>query len=352
MKLAVFVTVCAVFTAYLAFTIGNVDPFRRTYALSATFADVTGLLPNDNVKVAGVAVGKVTDIRVVEGRARVELTVREGVRIPTDTEAAVRWRNLLGQRYVYLYPGEASTVLRDGDNIARTRSIVDLGELFNRLGPIVKAINPQQVNAFLQSVSGALDGNEAKLSQAITDLSHLAATLGERDAAISRLIGNLDEVAGAITSRDAQIRTVLDNLVLIASTFSESTGVLDRAITELRTVSEHLGPLLEGNRAEIDRILDNVAVLVDVVRSKLPTIESAVSNLDEASLRLFNAGRYGEWLNQVIPCGRVGRPVVRETTCDPETKGSSVGAPPAAPSGTGGVPGPAAVLAVLEGARR
>ena len=78
-NLTAFVAVCLFFTVYLAFTIANIRPshlwfFHRDYTLSATFDDVTGLNPGDNVKVAGVVVGKVRSIGVVAGRARVEVS--------------------------------------------------------------------------------------------------------------------------------------------------------------------------------------------------------------------------------------------------------------------------------------
>ncbi|HUQ38646.1 MAG TPA: MCE family protein [Acidimicrobiales bacterium] len=305
-KLVAFVAVCLAFTGWLATTIGNITPFQDTYALSATFDDVTGLLPNDNVKVAGVVVGKVRRVELVKGRARVTFAVRDEVTLPTDTQASIRWRNLLGQRYVYLYPGTAAARLASGDHISRTRAVVDLGELFNRLGPIVKVIDPKEVNAFLQSVTAALDGNEGALRTAIDDLARLSGALGSRDAAIGRLIENFDTVAGTITRRDAQIRSVLDDLLALATTFNDNTTVLEQAAVELTDFSDDLGRLLADNRGEIDRTVDNLTILVKVIQGKLGSIDSTVGGLDEAATKLFAVSRNGEWLNQVIPCGAVG----------------------------------------------
>lgn len=325
LKLGAFTAVCLVFTMYLALTISNVRLSHlwpgRTYDLSATFDDVTGLLPGDQVKVAGVVVGKVTGISVDKGRARVSLQVRSSVRLPSDTEGAVRWRDLLGRRYVYLYPGDAATVLRDGDRIERTRAVVDLGELFNRLGPIVQAIDPAQVNTFLDAITGAIDGNEAALRQAIDDLASVAASLGTRDEAIGELVGNLDTVTAAIASRDAQIRAVLDNLLAVTRTFSENTDVLDAAITELGTVSDQLALLLGTSRTRLEGIIANLAVVTGVLDAKLAPLETAISNLDETGAALHRTSRYGEMLNQAIPCGRIGQPVVAEVPCAPALSG-------------------------------
>ena len=315
LKLIAFAVLCGVFTAYLAFTIGNYHPLQHYYSLSASFDDVTGLLPNDNVKIAGVVVGKVTSIKIDDGRALVKFEVRTSTKVPSDTAAAIRWRNLLGQRYVYLYPGTAPTVMAKGHHITQTRSVVDIGELFNRLGPIVQAIDPKQVNTFLDTIVAALDGNQVKLRQTLDDLAVVASSLGSRDQAIGRLVENVDAVAGAITDRDAQIRTVLDNLLQIAQTFSANTGVLDQAVTDLGDFSANLGSLLDNNRAQIDRIVGNLRALTDEVAVKLPVLDHALGGLDEAAKRLFNASRYGEWLNQVIPCGSIAGVVTVNNPC-------------------------------------
>jgi phospholipid/cholesterol/gamma-HCH transport system substrate-binding protein len=339
-KLGAFAVVCLIFTGWLAFTIGNIKPFQGTYALTAEFDDVTGLLPNDNVKVAGVVVGKVLDIGVNDGRARVKFSVRNGLKLPADTEAAVRWRNLLGQRYVYLYPGGASTTLNGGDTIAKTRSVVDLGELFNRLGPIVQAIDPKQVNSFLDTIVGALDGNEPKVRQALDDLAVLTQGLADRDQAIQRLVGNLDTVAATLNSRDAQIKTVLDNLIAISKTFGENTDVLDRAVTHLDDFGENLHFLLSRNRSELDSLLTNLTVVTDVVHEKLPKVDSILGHLFEGSKRLYTSSRYGDWLNQIIPCGRIGYPPSTSVSNCPD-----IGNFPGAPH----PPVPAVAAARLEG---
>lgn len=315
-KFVAFTLVCSGFTAYLIVTVGNIQPFQDTYSLRATFDDVTGLLPNDNVKVAGVVVGKVTGLGITKGEAVVNFDVRKGVRVPSDSRAAIRWRNLLGQRYLYIYPGDSRASLESGSRIRETVSVVDLGELFNRLGPIVKAIDPEEVNTFLDAVVGALDGNEQKVGKALDDLAVLARTLGDRDASIGRLVENLDTVAGTINARDREIRTILDNLLAIATTFSANTGILDTAVTELDRFSRDFGAVLENNRVYIDNLINNLSTVVGVVREKLPVLDETVANLDELSAALFRASRYGEWLNQTIYCGAIGRTAAGEAITD------------------------------------
>src|SRR5947207_14032451 len=81
-KLLLFFAVCTLLTAYLAFTIGNIHLFQHTYTLTATFDSADGLLRDDNVKVAGVVVGKVTSVQIDQGKAKVAVSVKESVKVP------------------------------------------------------------------------------------------------------------------------------------------------------------------------------------------------------------------------------------------------------------------------------
>src|SRR4051794_14935904 len=100
-KFAVFAAVTVLLTLFIGGQIMGTS-FHDRYPLVATFDDVTGLLPGDQVKVAGAPVGRVSSIKVKNGRAEVRMEVDRGVRLPADSTAAVRWRNLIGQRMIYL----------------------------------------------------------------------------------------------------------------------------------------------------------------------------------------------------------------------------------------------------------
>lgn len=317
LKFGTFVLVCLAFTGYLAFTIGNLDvrdPLnRQSYTVTASFTDVTGLLPNDNVKIAGVVIGKVTGIKTEDGLAVVTFQIDDDHdEIPKDSSAQIRWRNLIGQRYLYLVPGDSPETLQDGDIIEDTKSVIDLGELFEKLGPIVSSIDPAQVNEFLETITEALDGREDKVGQALDDLAVLTNALASRDDAIQRLLTNLDTVADTVNRRDAQIETMLENLIVLADTFGENTKTLDAALTELASFGTELDTLLDARSDEITRILGNVALVTETVRTKLPELDQFLAGFGDASAAIFRAGNRGEFLNQKILCYTTTEPVSDE----------------------------------------
>jgi phospholipid/cholesterol/gamma-HCH transport system substrate-binding protein len=322
LKFGAFVAVCLFFTGYLAFTIGNLDvrdPLgRNTYTLTATFDDVTGLLPNDNVKISGVVVGKVTKVSTRDGKAVVKMSIDDDHRgIPkAGTSAGIRWRNLIGQRYVYLYPGETGgEALESGDEIEDTVSVIDLGELFERLGPIVTAIEPTQVNNLLETLTQAFDGREDQIGTALDDLATLARGLATRDEAIQRLVTNLDTVAATLNRRDAQIEVMLQNLVTLSESFGDNTATLDAALAELGQFGTDLSGVLDDNADELDRLLANLALVTDTAVQKLPELDAALAGLTEASQAIFRAGNRGEMLNQKILCVFIAPPATGVDGC-------------------------------------
>ena len=186
------------------------------------------------------------------------------MKLPTDTSAAIRWRNLLGQRYMYLYPGSASTVLRNGgrDRHRHARSSTWASCSTGWARSSRPSTRSRSTPSSTPSSAG-LDGNEDKLRQSLDDLAALlGARSGQRDEAIGRLVGNLDTVAGTFADRDGEIRTILDNLVAIATTFSENTDVARPGRHAGQGGSRTTSGRADNNRAQIDRILDNLAKIV------------------------------------------------------------------------------------------
>ena len=360
LKFGTFVLVCLFFTGYLAFTIGNLDyrdPLGRdSYKIKATFDDVTGLLIDDNVKVSGVVIGKVTKVSVKDGRAEVEMSIdNEHDDIPASgTSAAIRWRNLIGQRYVYLYPGaRGGQALQDDSVIEDTTSVVDLGELFEKLGPIVKAIDPNQVNNLLETLTQALEGREDKVGKALDDLATLARGLASRDDAIGRLVANLDTVAATLDRRDAQIDTMVQNLIALSDSFGDNTDTLDAALTELGQFGTDLHGVLANNSAELDRLLGNLALVTDTVSGKLPELDQFLAGFADASEAIFRAGNRGEFLNQKIICAFVAPPASNEAGCptgDPILGLSTTSAQTFTPAATHGADAIRSLLTKATGA--
>ncbi|NED57470.1 MCE family protein, partial [Micromonospora aurantiaca] len=155
-----FVVITSVATGVLAMTISNMR-FRDTREYKAIFTDVTGLLDNDDVRAAGVQVGQIKHIRLYKGdKAEVTFSVEENgpfkAGLPATTQVQIRYRNLMGQRYLALTDGagQANDYLKPGGTIpvSQTQPALDLTTLFNGFRPLFRALEPKDVNTLAMQI--------------------------------------------------------------------------------------------------------------------------------------------------------------------------------------------------------
>ena len=301
-RLGLFVALTLGITAWIAAQILKIDRSDHD-SYTAAFDDVTGLFDGDDVKLAGVPVGKVTSISVDEdGQAVVAFEVKSDVALPTDSVVAIRWRNLIGQRYLYLHPGEARADYDDGDRIEQTRSVTDLGNLVNRLGPLAGALDPQQLNEVFVALDQALDGNEGSLDDIVGNLGDLVATLRSRDDTIGQLITDYATISDALVIRDEQVRTMIGNLVELSKTFADNRTLVDRSLVELAALSRNLDVLLTANEQRLGTVVGQLAGVSDIVADNLDTLEALQAALPEMVVALAESADEGEWVNVQVNC--------------------------------------------------
>lgn len=272
------------------------------YELIATFDDVTGLFKDDDVKVAGVPVGKVTGIKSVDGRAQVTFAVKKSVKVPVDSTAVMRWRNPLGQRFVYVLPGASTELLSDGDRVEKTSSVVDLGDFINKLGPLTRTVAPEKLNELFLSLNQAFTGNEGNYDALVSDLDALFSALAPRQATIAQLMTDYGTISETIARRDQQIKTVIDDLVAVSKAFAGNSDVLDRALVQLSGLTDGLGAALGGKADEIGRIIDNLAVLGNLTADHIREIEATLAGFPDAAKALFSILSAGEFARINLPC--------------------------------------------------
>jgi phospholipid/cholesterol/gamma-HCH transport system substrate-binding protein len=293
-KFAAFAAATVLLTLFIAGQIMGTS-FNQRYPLVATFDDVTGLLPGDQVKVAGAPVGRVKSIKVVDGKAEVRMEVDTGVRLPADSTAAVRWRNLIGQRMIYLEPGHSRTMLGDGARVPHTRSVVDLGEIVNSLGPLTRSLDPAQINQILTAFATMLDGNEGNVNVIIQNLDGLLRTFAARRQVLARMTKDYATVSDAIAQRDRQIAQSVDNLASLTDVFARNSAVLDDALVQISGVTTDLNQILDGNQAQLGRIIGNLARFTETARLNIDQLERMVQKLPLTLRDLFSASNGGHF---------------------------------------------------------
>jgi phospholipid/cholesterol/gamma-HCH transport system substrate-binding protein len=295
-KLGIFVVVCVLLTVYIGAKIANFD-LGSKYHLTATFGDVTGMRSGDPVRLGGVPVGKVSRLKLVDGRAHVGFDVKSSIKLPVDTRVAVAWRNLIGQRFLALVPGQSAQLLKNGDQINLTTSVVDLNAFVNRLGPLAASINPQQLNNIFTALSQAFNGNIGNSNSLVADLNGILATLSQRNQTIGQLITDYKTITGTLATRDKQIQTMVDNVVLLSQAFFNNTQLVDNSLVQLSGLSSGLNTLLTRSGSQLKGAVDNLSVVVNVLlRERIADLAQALHDLPPALQALFSISSQGHYI--------------------------------------------------------
>jgi phospholipid/cholesterol/gamma-HCH transport system substrate-binding protein len=293
-RLAVFAVVSGALTWWIAAQITGAEP-EDGYELVASFDDVAGLYSGDDVRLAGIPIGRVSDVDVVDGTAVVRFVVRTDVEVPSDSTVAVRWRNLIGQRFLSIEPGAATTMLGDGDTVAESDDVIDLGQVVNQLSPLAQAVGPEQVNRILTALVTAFEGNEGNYDALLADLGSLSNVLAEREAQLGQMLADYDTITSAIASRDDQIAAMATNLASITGTLNATDELISTAVTEFATFADGTETLLARSEEDLGAVLEHVAALTGTVVGDLDLVEQAIQTLPEmmdAVLPTINRGPY------------------------------------------------------------
>jgi phospholipid/cholesterol/gamma-HCH transport system substrate-binding protein len=299
-KGTVFAVVTVITTAVLGLSIANTSVGEtRTYR--ARFTDVTGLSGGDDIRIAGVRVGQVTGIRVVDRRvAEVRFTVDAARTLPASVTATIKYRNLVGQRYITLAQGTGPVgqVLAPGQTIplARTTPALDLTALFNGFQPLFQALAPEDVNQLANEVVQVLQGEDTTVDSLLAHTASLTSTLAAKDQVIGKVIDNLNAVLKTVNARGDKFSALVGTLQELVSGLAQDRKPIGEAIDAIGGLTTTTAGLLRSGREPLRRDI----VSLGQVSATLAEGSELDTFLQRLPLKMENIGRtasYGSWLN-------------------------------------------------------
>jgi phospholipid/cholesterol/gamma-HCH transport system substrate-binding protein len=128
-----FLLIGIVCLGYLAIKLGKLEVMSNSgYTVYADFSSVAGLKVGDPVEIAGVKVGRVDGLGLVDERARLELRLQDNVKLQEDVIASVRSRGLIGDKFILISPGASDKLIPAGGKIRETDSPPDITDLIGK----------------------------------------------------------------------------------------------------------------------------------------------------------------------------------------------------------------------------
>jgi phospholipid/cholesterol/gamma-HCH transport system substrate-binding protein len=297
-RVVLFTAVCLVFVFALVTVFGQFRfDSRATY--NATFTNVSGLKGGNFVRIAGVEVGKVKSMTLhKDGTVNVEFSVDKNLVLTEGTKAAVRYENLIGDRYLSLDEGAGSVrKLQPGQTIPveRTSPALDVDALIGGFRPLFRALDPDQVNALSGELLRVFQGQGGTISSVLGQTSALTSTLAGRDQLIGEVITNLNTVLGTFAARDDQFSEGLDKLSQLAQGLADRKSDIATGTAYINSAAGSVADLLDVAREPIKEAVTQTDRVSGQIMSDRDYVDDLLKTLPDAYQILARQGLYGDY---------------------------------------------------------
>ena len=312
-KLLVFMVVTTLATGVLVVTIGNLD-FGTTREYRAVFTDATGVVKGDDIRIAGVKVGTVKKVEITDRtRALVTFSVQDTTPLSKATRADIRYRNLVGQRYISLSNeiGDSGK-LAEGATIpvAQTSPALDLTVLFNGFKPLFEALTPSDINQLSYEIVQVFQGEGGTLEGLLAHTASVTSTLADRDEVIGELIDNLSLVLDHVADRDKQLTRLIQSFRTLVGGLKKDRNAILGSLEEVSTLSVETASLIDGIREPFVKDIKELRAVAGNIDKNKAELDRAIQVLPIKLNKIGRTAIYGSFFNFYL-CefqGRVNLP--------------------------------------------
>lgn len=254
----VFLSVCfaLIWTVFVTLQ-RNVGGHTASY--SAMFTDVSGLKVGDEVRMAGVKVGRVDGVGLDGDMARVEFRVQSEQVLYGNTKASIVYQNIIGQRYVGLSLGDFDDpkVLPAGAAIPveRTEPSFDISQLLNGFEPLFALLNPEQVDNLTTAIVRSTQGDSGALTTMISETTRLAQSYSGTDQILENVLTNLNSVVGSLAEHDGDVKSAIDSAESVFDGFAQRRAEFVTSMDQASIVGERLANVITDVQPDLNEWL-------------------------------------------------------------------------------------------------
>jgi phospholipid/cholesterol/gamma-HCH transport system substrate-binding protein len=315
-KLTIFTACSIVVTTVLAMIMGNFG-FGSTTEYKALFSSASLVTKGDDVRIAGLTVGSVKDVKVYDrNRALVTFDVKDDVPLTTASRADIRFLNLVGARYMSISEGKpGAPALEAGSTIpmSQTTPALDLTALFNGFQPLFAALEPDQINELSLNLVKVLQGEGGTIASLLSRTASLTNTLADRDELIGDVITNLNAMLRTVDDHHQQLDDLVVELRGWLGNLSGDRKVIGASLTSVSALTGELSSLLTEGRPLLEEDLEQLGRVSKVLAKpeNQAIINEALDRLPELFRKQARIGTYGSWYNYYL-CDFTGKIILPE----------------------------------------
>jgi phospholipid/cholesterol/gamma-HCH transport system substrate-binding protein len=266
---------------------------------TAALSEAGGLKPGDDVRIAGVKVGKITAVDLENAHVRVDFTVNRSTKLGDMTSAAVRVKTILGQKFLALDPAGKATLDKEIP-LSRTTPAYDVVDAFSDLATTAEDINTGQLATSLDTIANTFRDSPEEVRAAVEGLGRLSRTVASRDDQLRSLLGHANGVTGVLSARNAQIVALLSDGDLLLQELRKRREDIHTLLVNTATLADQLTGLVRDNREAIRPALTHLKHVLAVLEANQGNLDRSIALLAPFVRVFANTTGNGRWFDTYI----------------------------------------------------
>lgn len=305
-------TVLALLTA-AAFNADSLPVIGDGETYSAAFAEAGGLKPGDEVRIAGVKVGKVEEVGLDGDHVKVTFKIKGEPELGTSTGASIRVKTILGAKYLALHP-EGRGRLRPGSEIPLKRTVpaYDVVQAFSDLTTTTEQVDTDRVAKALDTISTTFEDSPPEVRQSIKGLSKISRTVASRDKALKELLDHANGVTGVLADRSDDFTALAEDGDKLFKEISKRRAAIHKLLKTSAALGIQLSGLVQDNEKEIGPALKGLNTVVKMLERNQAGLERSIKLLAPYVRVFTNTLGNGRWFDSYVQ-NLVAAPVVPRT---------------------------------------
>lgn len=283
----------------LAYNVDRLPVIGSGPEYRAEFSEAAGLTTGNEVRIAGVKVGKVTGVSLRGNH--VDIAFRAKADMGDQSTASIQIKTLLGEKFLAIDPaGDKPLSTSTPIPLERTVTPYDVTEAFQDLTTTVGTLNTAQLASSLRTLSDTFRNTPPEVRASLVGLSRLSVTISSRNDQLAHLLANTNTTTGLLAARNDDINSILSRGTQLLDELHYRENAISRLLDGTRRVSEQLRGLVHDNQDQIGRTLNELDQLTNTLQRHESDLVAGIRRLGPFATVFTNALGEGRWFDNFL----------------------------------------------------
>jgi len=271
---------------------------------TAEFSEAAGLRPDDEVRVAGIKVGEVTDVELVVDKVEVTFRVQDAW-VGDATTAEIKLKTLLGRKFLALHPSGRTALDPDvAIPLDRTVTPYDVTEAFEGLANTAGAIDTDQLAESFRTISDTFADSPQHVRSALDGLTALSKTISSRDTQLAELLDNTRQVTETLAGSNDEFDRLIEDGNLLLTELANRRDAIHDLLVGTTDLAEQLSGVVADNQRQLGPALAKLDVVTGVLTRYADELDRGLEAAGPYFRLVNNPVGSGRWIDSYV-CGLV-----------------------------------------------